>query len=83
MTIIFDEDKQNQKVKTLLIQEEEELAEILSQKYGLHYADLSVVVINTDTLRLLAEKEAREAGMAIFDGVGKKLSIAILSPNAE
>ena len=83
MTIQFDEDKQEQKVKTLLIQEEEELAMILSEKYGLHYADLSVVVINTDALRLMPEKEARVANLAVFDSVGKKLSVAIISPNAE
>jgi type IV pilus assembly protein PilB len=83
MPIQFDDDKQNQKVKTLLIQEEEDLAMILSQKYRLHYADLSVMVINTDALRLMPEKEAREAGLAIFDSVGKKLNIAILSPNSQ
>ncbi len=83
MTIQFDEDKQNQKLKTLLGQEEEDLALMLSAKYGLHYADLSVVVINTDALRLVPEKEAREAGLAVFDSVGKKLSVAILSPNPD
>jgi type IV pilus assembly protein PilB len=83
MTIQFDEDKQNQKIKTLLVQEEEELAMLLSGKYGLHYADLSVVVINTDALRLMPEKEARAANLAVFDSVGKKLSVAIISPNAE
>ncbi len=83
MTIIFDEDKQNQKVKTLLIQEEEELALMLSEKYGLRYADLSSVVINIDALRLVPEKECRAANLAVFDAIGKKLSVAILSPNAE
>ena len=83
MTIQFDEDKQNQKIKTLLVQEEEDLALILSEKYGLHYADLSVIVINTDALRLIPEKIARETGMAVFDSVGKKLSVAILSPNTQ
>ena len=36
MTIHFDEDKQNSKIKTLLEQEEEDLARILSEKYGVH-----------------------------------------------
>jgi len=83
MTIQFDEDKQNQKIKTLLIQEEEDLASMLSEKYGLRYADLSVVVINIDALRLVPEKECRASGLAVFDAVGKKLSVAILSPNQE
>jgi type IV pilus assembly protein PilB len=83
MTIQFDEDKQNQKIKTLLGQEEEDLALMLSEKYGLHYTDLSVAVIDTDALRLLPETEAREAGIAVFGAIGKKLNVAIISPNAE
>lgn len=81
MTVQFDEDKQNRKVDLLLHQEEEDLAQILSGKYGLHYADLSVVTINTDALRLVPEKEARENSLAIFDSVGKKINVAIISPN--
>jgi type IV pilus assembly protein PilB len=49
----------------------------------LHYIDLSVVVINTDALRLVPEKEARGSGIAVFESVGKKLSVAILSPNSQ
>lgn len=81
MTVQFDEDKQNRRVDLLLHQEEEDLAQILSGKYGLHYADLSSLTINTDALRLLPEKEARENSMAVFDSVGKKLNVAIISPN--
>lgn len=81
MTIIFDDEKQNQKVKTLLNQEEEELASMLSQKYGLRYVDLSVVVINIDALRLVTEKESRASNLVVFDSVGKNLSVAVLSPN--
>jgi type IV pilus assembly protein PilB len=83
MTIQFDEDKQKQKITTLLAREEEDLAQILSSKYGLRYADLSVAVINTDALRLMTEKDARTSGVAVFDSVGKKLNVAILSPNAQ
>ena len=83
MTVQFDEDKQNRKLDTLLKKEEEELAEILSTKYGLQYADLAAFTINTDALRLCSEKEAREASLAVFDNVGKKINVAILSPNQE
>ena len=83
MTVQFDEDKQNRKLDTLLKKEEEELAEILSTKYGLQYADLAAFTINTDALRLCSEKEAREASLAVFDSVGKKINVAILSPNQE
>lgn len=83
MTVQFDEEKQNRKLGLLLHQEEEDLAKILSQKYGLDYIDLSVFSINTDALRLMPEAEARESSLAVFDSIGKKLSVAILSPNQE
>jgi len=83
MTVQFDEDKQKRKVDFLLKQEEEDLAQILSQKYGLQYVDLSSITINTDALRLMPEAAAREASMAVFDSVGKKINIAIISPNQE
>ncbi|HDQ16517.1 MAG TPA: type II/IV secretion system protein [Candidatus Vogelbacteria bacterium] len=79
-------DSQNQKAKTakmqdLRDQEQEELAEILSKRYNLPYSDLSKVSINTDALRFIPEAEARQAQMASFKIFGKKLSVAILTPN--
>ncbi|MDQ5912279.1 MAG: type pilus assembly protein PilB, partial [Patescibacteria group bacterium] len=59
MPIHFDEDKQNQRIKTLLSDEEEKSIEMLSEKYGLSYIDLTRVPINTDGLRLIVEPEAR------------------------
>ena len=81
MTVQFDEEKQNKKLSELLHREEEELAQILSKKYGLNYADLSAYTINTDALRLVTEEESHVSGLAVFDSVGKKISVAILSPN--
>lgn len=83
MTILFDEDKQNRKVDELREKEEEEVAQILSQKYGVHYIDLSGVSISTDALKLIPEETARKANMAAFRLVGKKLSIALYSPEPE
>ncbi len=60
--------------------EEEELASILSQKYGAKYIDLSRVTINSDALRIIPEADARKAEVAAFDIVGKKLSFAQRSP---
>lgn len=67
-------------IQELRAREEEELASILSQKYGVQYIDLTRVSIDTDALRLIPEKEAREAEVAAFDLVGKKLSLAVRSP---
>jgi len=47
----------------------------------LQYIDLSSVPINTDALQLVTEATSKEAEMAIFNKVGKKISIAVRSPN--
>lgn len=83
MTIHFDEEKQNQRIRQLRIEEEEKAAEMLSQKYGIQYIDLSRVPINTDALRLIPEEEARENQLAVFEIIGKKISIAVHSPTNE
>jgi type IV pilus assembly protein PilB len=69
------------RIHELKLKEEEELALILSKKYGVKYIDLTRVSINTDALRLIPEAKAREAECAAFDVVGKKLSLAVRSPN--
>lgn len=81
--VTFDETKTNKKIEELHKKEEEELASILSKKYGLQYIDLSRVAINTDALGLISEKTAKEAEIAIFNKVGKKIYIAVRSPNNE
>jgi len=76
----FDEDRQQRKLDTLRLKEEEDLARILASKYGLIYIDLSIVAIDVEALRLITEEEARKAAMAPFHMVGKKLFIAVHSP---
>jgi type IV pilus assembly protein PilB len=81
MTITFDEDKQNLRLRTLRLDEEEKSVQMLSEKYGIPYIDLTRVPINTDGLRLIPEPEARANMMAVFDIIGKRISIAIHSTN--
>ena len=81
--IQFEEDKQNRRVSDLLKREEEELVQLLSAKYGIEYIDLSVAPVETDALRLINEPTAREAKMAAFNVVDKKLKIAIRNPEDE
>jgi type IV pilus assembly protein PilB len=83
MPINFDDAKQNQKVKELYEKEEEDLAQILSNKYGIPYADLTATPIDTDALRLISEETSKNAKLAAFNLTNKKLSIAIQSPNNE
>jgi type II secretory ATPase GspE/PulE/Tfp pilus assembly ATPase PilB-like protein len=83
MTIHFDEDKQNQRLRHLLLDEEEKSVQILAQKYGLQYIDLTRIPINTDGLRLIPEGDARTNNVAIFNIIGKKISMAVRSPDDE
>lgn len=81
MTVNFSEDKQRQKLEDLREREEEGLAEMMSSKYGLPYIDLSTSPINIDALRIIKEVEAREAEIAAFNIINKKISVGIISPN--
>ena len=81
--IEFDEEKQKRNLKELLADEEEKSAQILSQKYGVKYVDLSGIPINSDALRIIPEAEAREREMAAFKVVGKKLFVAVRAPNKD
>lgn len=81
--IQFNEDKQNAKLEEFRKKEEEDLAELLSGRYGISYINLATVPINTDALRIVPETIARESKAAVFDAVGKKLKIVILSPKNE
>ncbi len=78
--VLFDEDKQDKRVRELRKQEEENLAQALSSKYGVPYLDLTVTPINIDALRVIGEAETREAQIAIFNDVDKVLSVGALSP---
>ncbi len=80
MTIHFDEDKQTLRLRTLRIDEEEKAIQMLSEKFNLPYIDLTRVPINTDGLRLITEPDARKNVMAVFDIIGKRISIAIHNP---
>ncbi len=79
----FDEDEQNRHLRDLRLQEEEELAEILSKKYGVGYINLARSPISTDALGLIHEEEAKMHGVAAFALVGKKVSVGTLAPEDE
>lgn len=76
----FEEDEQNRSLRELHIHEEEELAEILAHKYGVGYVNLAKLPISTDALRVLKEEDAKVHQAAAFALVGKKLSVAAVSP---
>jgi len=79
----FDDRKQEERISKLRDREEEALSEMLSQKYGVNYTDLSLVSIDTDALRIIPEDIARHSNIAVFFKADKRLSVAILSPKNE
>ncbi|MDQ3089712.1 MAG: GspE/PulE family protein [bacterium] len=81
--IKFDESKNDERLGILLKKEEEDLAAILSSRYGVPYVDLSTVPINIDALRVIKEEDARKAEVAVFDITDKKLAVGVLSPSNE
>jgi type IV pilus assembly protein PilB len=80
MTVHFDDEKQNKKLADFRSREEEDLAQILAERYGLQYADLSGIPIDTDGLRIIPEASARTHRVAIFDLAGKRVKLAVQSP---
>ncbi|MBI2610623.1 type II/IV secretion system protein [Candidatus Kaiserbacteria bacterium] len=80
MTTQFNEKKQAERLEELRKKEEEQLAEMLSHKYGVDYVDLTKKSIDTDALRLVGEEEARAAEIAAFRKIAKKLFVAMRAP---
>ena len=83
MTDFSNEEKQEKRLAELRKKEEEDIVRILAARYDLNFIDLKPIPINTDALRLIPEENAREAKMAVFDKVGKKIQIAVFSPKNE
>ncbi|MFH0846262.1 MAG: type II/IV secretion system protein [Patescibacteria group bacterium] len=77
----FENKKKDEEFEKIRNEEEEDLARILSSKYGINYINLNLVSIKTDALRIIPEPISRELEIAVFDIVGKKIKIAIISPN--
>lgn len=78
-----DDKKQSERLEELHRKEEEQLAEMLSAKYGVDYADLTNKSIDTDALRLIPEKDARESEVAAFRKIAKKLFVAMRAPERD
>jgi type IV pilus assembly protein PilB len=78
--VVFDEEKQEKHVSELRKEEEEELAQVLSAKYGVNYIDLTTSPINLEGLRLIDEKTSRANRIGVFDRVGQKIKVACVAP---
>lgn len=81
MKLPFDTTKEEGELAAIHEREEEDVARILSEKYGMAYTDLALKAVNVDALRIIPEGEARVAEAAAFDIVAKKLSLALVNPH--
>jgi type IV pilus assembly protein PilB len=81
MDLPFDTTQGDAKLADIRGREEEDLANILSEKYGLSYIDLSLKEIDADALRIISEEEARAAEAVAFAKTAKVLSLALRNPN--
>ncbi len=80
MAAQFHDQKSDERLERLRKIEEEELARVLSVKYGVEYTDLTNKSIDTDALRLVTEKDARATEVAAFRKIGKRLYVAMRAP---
>jgi len=78
--VTFEEGKQEQEVVRLRRKEEEDTVRMLAEKYRIPYADLATVPVNVDAIGLVPEPEAKAAEVAVIQKVGKKLEVAVRSP---
>lgn len=79
--ITFDDEKEKKELAEIRQREEEDLIRFLAEKYGIPYIDLIPLPIENDALRLVPEAEALSAKLAPFAINGKRLSVAIFTPN--
>ena len=79
----FDDTKRDEDLAALRAQEEEDFQQIMAEKYGIPYEDLSVAPIDIEAISILKEDTARGAVLAPFALAGKKLKVGIFSPNEE
>ena len=80
MAVFATDKKQNERLDELHVREEEQLAEVLSHKYGVDYVDLTSKSIDTDALRLVPEALARQSEVAAFHKQNKEIFLAMRSP---
>jgi type II secretory ATPase GspE/PulE/Tfp pilus assembly ATPase PilB-like protein len=81
MDLPFDTTKENEELANFREKEEEDVAKILSTKYGMEYIDLATKEVQTEALRVVPEERAHEAEAAAFFRNAKHLSLAVHSPN--
>jgi len=81
MDLPFDTEHEKTKLAQVREHAEEDIAQILSEKYSMSYIDLSLKEVDVDALRVVPEEVAHTAEAAAFMKAAKVLSLAIHNPN--
>jgi type II secretory ATPase GspE/PulE/Tfp pilus assembly ATPase PilB-like protein len=76
----FNEEKQIKDLQAIRTREEEALVQQTAQKIGVQYIDLTGIGVDTDALKIVSEKEARNIEIAPFKLTAKELHLATRSP---
>ncbi len=76
----FDLEKEDAELAGVREREEEDVAHILSEKYGMEYADLSLLQVDTEALRAVPREKAEAAEAIPFARSAKNLSLAVHNP---
>lgn len=71
---------QDETIKRLYHESEEERATAIAKKFELPYVDLSLVPVEAETVNSIPEEDAKKAEVAVTYKVGKKLQIAVIDP---
>ena len=77
----LDEEKAQRRLDTLRRKAAEDSTRLLATKYGIPYADLTLLPIEIDALKIFTEEQARSAELAVFQASGKRLKIAVRNPD--
>lgn len=80
MAVQFNDTDHTERLEELHQIEAEQLAQMLSKKYGANYIDLTRHSVSTDALRLIPEEDARNAELAAFKLTSKTVYVAARSP---
>jgi len=83
MPVPFDTKAEDEKIRTMREAEEEDVASLIAERYGMQYANLGASPVDMDALRLIPEEKARATEALAFRKDGPQLSLAVAQPKNE
>jgi type IV pilus assembly protein PilB len=77
----FQDERSQKSMEEFRAKEAEQLAQILSNRYGIPYIDLGLILLDSAIVKMIPESLAREAKALVFQVEGHVARVAILTPN--